>query len=117
MTTPNIFISYSHKDEIWKDRLRPHLGMLEKDGRLKIWDDRSIDGGADWYPEIQQAMADAEVAVCLISADYLNSSFCVKEEIPYLLKRRESEGSKLCCSGNVFHPHWGVYGECAKTCR
>jgi hypothetical protein len=95
MTAPTVFISYSHKDEVWKDHLRPHLGMLEKAGRLTIWDDRSIDGGATWYPEIQKAMADARVAVCLISADYLNSSFCVKEEIPYFLKRRESEGMLL----------------------
>ena len=42
---PTVFISYSHKDEEWKDRLRPHLGMLEKIGRLTIWDDREIDQG------------------------------------------------------------------------
>ncbi|RPI91938.1 MAG: toll/interleukin-1 receptor domain-containing protein, partial [Chloroflexi bacterium] len=92
MPSPSVFISYSHKDEIWKDRLRPHLAMLEKEGRLTIWDDRSIDAGATWYDEIKKAMDDAEVAVCLISADYLASDFCVKEEIPYLLERRRSAG-------------------------
>ena len=95
MTVPNVFISYSHKDEIWKDRLLPHLGMLAKAGRLTIWEDRSIDAGATWYDEIKKAMEDAEVAVCLISADYLNSDFCVKEEIPYLLERRKSDGMVL----------------------
>ncbi len=30
MSGPSVFISYSHKDEEWKDRLKPHLGMLEK---------------------------------------------------------------------------------------
>ena len=95
MSAPSVFISYSHKDEIWKDRLRPHLGMLERDDRLTIWDDRSIDGGATWYAEIQQAMEHAAVAVCLISADYLNSSFCVKEEIPYFLERRTHDGMLL----------------------
>jgi tetratricopeptide (TPR) repeat protein len=92
---PTVFISYSHKDEIWKDRLRPHLGVLEKAGRLTVWDDRGIDGGATWYDEIKRVMEDAEVAVCLISADYLNSDFCVKEEIPYLLERRKDEGMLL----------------------
>jgi tetratricopeptide (TPR) repeat protein len=92
---PTVFISYSHKDEIWKDRLRPHLGMLEKAGRLTVWDDRGIDGGATWYDEINRVMKDAEVAVCLISADYLSSDFCVKEEIPYLLERRKDEGMLL----------------------
>jgi tetratricopeptide (TPR) repeat protein len=95
MTVPSVFVSYSHKDEIWKDRLLPHLGMLEKAGRLTVWEDRDIDAGATWYDEIKKAMEDAEVAICLISADYLNSDFCVKEEIPYLLERRKSDGMVL----------------------
>ena len=42
MTKPTIFISYSHMDEEWKDRLRPHLKMLEQAGLgIVIWDDRS----------------------------------------------------------------------------
>ena len=95
MTVPSVFVSYSHKDEIWKDRLKPHLQMLEKADKLTIWDDRHIDAGATWYDEIKKAMEDAEVAVCLISADYLASDFCVKEEIPYFLERRKSDGMLL----------------------
>ncbi len=95
MTKPTVFISYSHRDETWKDRLRPHLGVLEKVGRIDIWDDRRIDAGATWYDEITQAMERAAVAVCLISADYLASDFCVKEEIPYLLERRARNGMTL----------------------
>lgn len=95
MTVPSVFVSYSHKDEIWKDRLKPHLRMLEQAGRLTIWDDRNIDAGATWYDEIKKAMGDAEVAVCLISADYLASDFCVKEEIPYFLERRTRDGMLL----------------------
>ena len=88
-----VFISYSHKDEVWKNRLRrPHLDSLERAGRLRIWDDRKIDAGATWYPEIVRAMDRARAAILLISADYLESDFCVKEEVPYLLKRRAEEG-------------------------
>ena len=89
---PTVFISYSHVDETWKNRLRPHLGALEKAGRIAIWDDRKIDAGDTWYPEIKTAMEQAAVAVCLISADFLNSAFCVKEEVPYFLQRRERDG-------------------------
>ncbi len=92
---PTVFISYSHKDEIWKDRLRPHLKMLEQQGRLITWDDRNIDAGDTWYDEIKNTMQHAAVAVCLISADYLASDFCVKEEIPYLLERRANDGMLL----------------------
>ena len=92
---PTVFISYSHKDEEWKDRLRPHLGMLEKIGRLTIWDDREIDPGEEWFEKISGVMERAAVTICLISADYLNSDFCVKEEIPYLLQRRKRDGMVL----------------------
>jgi len=95
MTVPSVFVSYSHKDEIWKDRLKPHLRMLEQADKLTIWDDRDIDAGATWYDEIKKAMEDAEVALCLISADYLASDFCVKEEIPFLLERRKADGMVL----------------------
>lgn len=95
MTLPSVFVSYSHRDEKWKDLLKPHLLMLEKADRLTIWDDRKIDAGDTWYDEIKNAMEDAEVAVCLISADYLASDFCVKEEIPYLLERRKNNGLVL----------------------
>ena len=45
MTTPTVFISYSHKDEEWKDRLVTHLGVLQQQGLLDLWDDRRIERG------------------------------------------------------------------------
>jgi tetratricopeptide (TPR) repeat protein len=95
MDKPTVFISYSHEDEHWKERLRSHLGVLEQLGRIDIWDDRQIDAGDTWYDEIRQAMERAKVAVCLISPDYLASAFVVKEEIPYLLERRARNGMVL----------------------
>ncbi|MCP4690215.1 MAG: toll/interleukin-1 receptor domain-containing protein, partial [Desulfobacterales bacterium] len=95
MDKSTIFISYSHRDEVWKDRLKPHLKILEEDGRVSVWDDRKIDQGDKWYPEIKEAMEKAAVAVCLISADYLTSDFCKKEEIPFLLERCERDGMAI----------------------
>lgn len=95
MSKPTVFISYSHKDEDWKNRFLPHLKVLEKQDRIFIWQDRQIDPGGKWFHEIKEVMEKAAVAVCLISADYLSSDFCLKEEIPYLLERREKEGMVL----------------------
>ena len=89
---PSVFLSYSHKDEVWKDRLKNHLGILEAEGLLDIWDDRRIEVGADWFEEIQEAMACASVAVLLVSADFLTSKFILGEEVPKLLARRSGEG-------------------------
>ncbi len=92
---PTVFISYSHKDEEWKDRLLPHLGTLEQQGDIVIWDDRKIGTGDDWYPAIKEQLEKAAVAVCLISANYLSSKFINKEEIPDLKQKRTKEGMLL----------------------
>ncbi|MGR3319756.1 MAG: TIR domain-containing protein [Candidatus Anammoxibacter sp.] len=94
MAKPSVFISYSHKDEEWKDRLKPQLDALEMAGEIVVWDDRKIDGGDKWYPEIEEAMSNAAVAVCLISENFLAFEFCVKDEIPFLLNR-EQENNML----------------------
>jgi cellulose biosynthesis protein BcsQ len=92
---PRIIVSYSHKDEDWKDRLVTHLGVLKHEGLLDTWDDRRIAGGDDWYPEIEKAINTAGVAILMISASFLNSDFIIKEEIPRLLERREKEGLRI----------------------
>lgn len=89
---PSVFLSYSHKDEKWKDLLKTHLGVQEAEGRLDTWDDRRIEAGTDWFEEIQEAMARASAAVLLISADFLTSKFILGEEVPRLLQRRTAEG-------------------------
>ena len=96
MATPTVFISYSHQDEAWNKRLLPQLRALENAGvGMQVWHDRKIDGGDKWYPEIQDAMANAAVAILMISSDFLASPFCVKEEVPALLKRQEEAGMLL----------------------
>jgi tetratricopeptide (TPR) repeat protein len=89
-----VFISYSHRDEAWKDRVVSHLGVLAGEG-LETWDDRRIDGGDTWQAEIEQAIANCDVALLLISRHFLTSKFILGKEVPALLKRREQEGVRI----------------------
>ena len=90
--SPSVFISYSHKDEEWKDRLHGQLGVLVEQKLIDTWDDRRIDVGDDWKPEIEQALQRANAAVLMISANFLTSKFILGNEVPRLLKRRDEEG-------------------------
>jgi len=95
MTQPTVFISYSHKDEEWKDRLVIQLGVLQQQGYLDVWDDRRIQADTDWFKEIEDAIHVASVAILMISANFLNSNFILEEEVPRLLQRREKEGLRI----------------------
>jgi hypothetical protein len=92
MTEPLIFVSYSHKDERQKDRLLSHLGILQRERLVDVWSDDRIHAGADWQQEITIAITQAKVAILLVSANFLTSEFILREEVPALLKRRQSEG-------------------------
>jgi len=84
---PAVFVSYSHQDEGWKDRLVQHLRVLELEDVLEVWDDRRIVAGDVWQAEIEAALARAGLALLLISVDFLTSQFIRGVEVPRLLAR------------------------------
>ena len=90
-----IFISYSHKDEGFKDELALMLESMQRRGIIDAWQDRRIEAGDEWYQAIQTAMNDCNIALLLVSKDFLASSFIRNEEIPHLLQRRKKEGMRL----------------------
>lgn len=95
MDKPAVFVSYSHKDERWKDRLVAQLGVLEHQGLVTLWDDRRIGAGAEWEQEIQTGMEAATVAVILISANSLTSHFILRREVTQLLQQRDRAGTRI----------------------
>lgn len=91
MPSPRVFVSYSHKDKDALEQLRSFLHTLEREGLLAVWMDTGLQEGADWKREIDQALAEATVAVLLISQSFLASDFIVNEELPRILER-EAKG-------------------------
>src|SRR4029077_18697502 len=92
MPRPTVFISYSHKDKVWLERLVTHLGVSAQAGMLEIWDDRRIGAGSEWLASLERTIDTAHAAILLISADFLTSEFICGKEVPLLLERRSSEG-------------------------
>ena len=91
----SIFISYSHEDKDHLKRLHVHLRPLEKEGLVDIWDDTKIKAGEKWEEEINKALADAAIAVLIISADFLASEFIVDNELPPILEKAELDGTRI----------------------
>lgn len=92
-----IFISYSHADKKWFDRLKVHLSTLENltGNKIKVWSDRELKGGDNIPEEIAKALKNAVVAVLMFSPDFLNSDFIKRKEIPPILKRAKENGTTM----------------------
>lgn len=87
-----VFISYSHVDKAWLDRLRVHLTPLKQEHEVDIWEDTRLKPGSKWRSDIRSAIEKANVAILIISADFLASEFIRTNELPPLLKAAEEEG-------------------------
>jgi non-canonical purine NTP pyrophosphatase (RdgB/HAM1 family) len=90
-----VFISYSHDDDPWFERLRTMLAPVVRNESIKLWSDRDISPGQTWQREIQAALSRAKVAVLLVSPKFLASEFIMEEELPYLLEAAEPGGTVI----------------------
>ena len=86
------FISYSHADKAYLERLQKHLKPDLREGAVQVWDDTQIPPGGDWLATIERALAEAQVAILLVSADFLASDFVTKVELPKILAAARDEG-------------------------
>lgn len=91
----SIFVSYSHKDSEFLERLKVHLKPFEKNGQIDLWSDTKIKAGEKWKDKINKALDESVIAILLISADFLASDFIVDNELPPLLKDAEEKGKVI----------------------
>jgi hypothetical protein len=83
-----VFISFSHEDEALLTEFKTHLVPYERTFVLDAWSDERIRAGEVGDDVIQEAMADACVAVCLVSRAFLASGYIREHELPYLTQAR-----------------------------
>src|SRR5215831_7119681 len=90
--TKPVFISYSHKDAKWLEKLKQFLRPLEDKELVRVWDDSEIRAGSDWLGDISKALESARVAVFLVTQNFLDSPFIREKELPVLIEAAKNRG-------------------------
>jgi hypothetical protein len=62
---------------------------------MDLWDDTRIKPGDDWFVEIDQALQGCQIALLLISDEFLSSTFIQKKEMTDLLQKHKDGGLRL----------------------
>lgn len=88
MNPVDIFISYSHRDEAFRDDLVAHLASLRRSGLIRDWHDRCIQAGDSWKGAIDENLEKAQIVLLLVSAQFLASNYCFDVEMKRALERR-----------------------------
>lgn len=88
-------VSYSPEDSRLKDLLVRHLKLLERFEEFELRTVDRVHPGDDWRQEMGRALDSADVALLLISADYLGSDVLQDIEVPKLFRRRAEDGLKV----------------------
>jgi hypothetical protein len=90
-----IFIFYTDKDnenidsnKRWLDRLLVHIAPLNLQEKLRIWSVQEMTISKTWFQEIQ-------VAVLLISPEFLASKYICNNEFPVIIKSVSERGAMI----------------------
>ena len=85
----NVFVSYSHKDAVWMERLMP---LLRFPGvRVRRWNDKEIKPGLRWDNEIKAALGNMDVFIPLVSVNFAVSEYITKVEST-IARQRHKKG-------------------------
>src|SRR5260370_39004722 len=51
-----VFISYSHQDQVWLRKVQVHLKPFERTNKIQVWDDTKIQAGSKWRGEREKGL-------------------------------------------------------------
>jgi len=90
-----VFVSYVKENDADMLLLTKNISEQLKDANILLWVDRKIRTGDKWHQDIQTKLLSLDVAIILLSQEYLTKDYVCREELPRLNQREEEEGIKV----------------------
>ena len=84
------FVSYSRKDERYRQALDISLAQLKRNALISLWHDRKILPGQQWDEEIDKNLETADIVLVLVSPDFLASDYAYTREMRRAIERHHN---------------------------
>jgi nucleoside phosphorylase len=91
----DLFISYSLKDENFKDELETHLVMLRRTGVVRPWHSLQMEAGVERKEEVSDAIDRSQIILLLISPNFLREDYLYDEEMGRAMERHASGDARV----------------------
>jgi inactive STAND/TIR domain len=85
----DIFCFYAVENERFKRDLYNNLSGLVRGGYIRLWNNHDIPPGAESSKEINERLNSSKIILLLITADFIGSEDCYKDEIKRAIKRHK----------------------------
>jgi hypothetical protein len=90
-----VFLCYCSQDRFAAERLQVHLAGCQHLYHLSVWDITHLPAGSIWQSELTIVLASAQIAVVLISADFLADTHIINHQLPSLLEAAQNKGTRI----------------------
>ncbi|MGZ5446237.1 MAG: toll/interleukin-1 receptor domain-containing protein [Thermoanaerobaculia bacterium] len=84
-----LFVSYSSKDQRYKDDLETNLALMKHQGLISSWDMRQLTAGEPWDDRVKEELELAQVIVLLITTNFLASYYIQQVELEKAFQRHK----------------------------
>jgi len=91
----NVFYSYSHSDDAFRNELEKHLSLLRRQGIIADWHFRKISGGKEWKGQIDKYLNSARIILLLVSPDFMYSDYCYDIEMKRAIELHEARIARV----------------------
>jgi hypothetical protein len=82
--------SAAEKDVALAEELLQHLDPLKRFAGVDVWSEARIRPGGNWREEIRRTIDQADVALVLLSSDFLATDGLMDVEVPRLIERHRA---------------------------
>ena len=86
----NVFFSYCHKDDRYRQKIDEHLSLLKRQGLISSWYDHKITAGKNLDEEIARQLERAQIILLLVSSAFIASDYCFCTELQRAIERHRA---------------------------